>query len=485
MAKIKTFFRKLADKYRNSNIVFKASIWFIAVTVIDKSISVLTQPFVNRILTVEEVGVYGVFQAWYLIMTVVATFNLFGGVLEVYLTKDKENTNRFVSSLSFLSLVISLTVFGIVAIFINPISTFLGLKPLYIVIMFLTIIGEMLIQFWAVTKRFQYSYKAYSFLTVGLFLSKSILTVVLSYTFTEDRVLGRVLGLCIPSLVMGIILFITILKKNRPTVSYWKKALLFNLPLIPHYLCTILLSSSDRFMLEKLSTLTDTGLYTVAYSFSSLSLIVFTAINNAFNPYSMKCIKNGEYKSLSKSTNIVIVFSILFSIILIYLAPEGLYILGGQKYMAALNIIPILVLGIFFSSFYFIFSNVEFVYEKNKMVFPITFLGAAINILLNYFWIPMYGYTAAAYTTLIGYLFIALCHYIVSVIILKKNIYNIWFILGALLVFTGLSFLGLVLYEVHFAIRLSAAGLVIVAFIVFGVLYRKRLFSKNHSEEQK
>ena len=49
----------IRNKYSRLNKITKASIWFIAVTLIDKAIGVLTQPFVNRILSVEEVGAFG------------------------------------------------------------------------------------------------------------------------------------------------------------------------------------------------------------------------------------------------------------------------------------------------------------------------------------------------------------------------------------------------------------------------------------------
>ncbi len=479
MTRIRSFFGGLINKYKSANLVLKASVWFLAITVIDKSISVLTQPIINRILTESEVGTYGVFQSWYLILSIVATFNLFGGVLEVYITKNKEMARKISNSLACLSLIICTVSFGIISIFINPLSSFLGLKPSYIFLMFGMIIGESLFQFWAVPKRFAYSYKTYSFVTVGVFATKSLLTILLAYLFVSDRVLGRILGLCLPSLIAGVTLFIISLKKDKAGVSLWKTAIKFNLPLLPHYLCTVLLSSSDRFMIEKLVGINETGLYTVCYSFASLCLIVFTALNNAYNPFSMKCIKNKEYDKLSSSTNVLVVFSILFSLLLIYFAPEGIYIIGGPNYSTTLSIVPILVVGIFFSSFYFIFSNIEFVHEKVRFVFPITLFGAVLNILLNYFLLPIYGYKVAAYTTFLGYFVIALLHYIVSWFILKRNIYNMPFIIISLLIFIGLSFLAMYLYTVHFAIRLSVAFVILASFILLAI-FRKKLFKHKN-----
>jgi O-antigen/teichoic acid export membrane protein len=191
--------KKFIQRYKDSDVMFKASIWFVLVTVINNATSLLTQPFVNRILSVEEVGVYGVYLTWNSILSILATFNLCFGVLEVLITKNKEDSDNIVSSLSTLSFTIWLCFFALIFLFINPISEWLGLKPIYIFVLALTVWGDTMVQFWCVKKRFFYTYRQYSVLMVSLFVTKSLMSVSMAYFF-EDRVLGRVLGMCLPPL---------------------------------------------------------------------------------------------------------------------------------------------------------------------------------------------------------------------------------------------------------------------------------------------
>lgn len=51
-------------------------------------------------------------------------------------------------------------------------------------------------------------------------------------------------------------------------------------------------------------------------------------------------------------------------------------------------------------------------------------VAAIINIVLNYIFIPIYGYLAAAYTTMVGYLFLLIFHWIVVKLIFKHPIFN-------------------------------------------------------------
>ena len=478
--------KKLIQKYKDSDVVFKASIWFVLVTVINNAASLLTQPIVNRILSVEEVGVYGVYLTWSSILSILSTFNLCYGVLEVLITKDKADSDNIVSSLSTVSSIIWTVFFALVFIFIGPISALLKLKPIYIVILALTVWADAMVQFWCVKKRFFYLYRQYSALMVALFVTKSALSVTLAYLIADDRVLGRVLGMCLPPLFAAVVLYVSSLKRTglRGITKYWKRGINFNIPLIPHYLSSILLASSDKIMIQHLSDETSLGFYSLAYTFSGLALIVFTAVNNAYTPIAYELIRAENYKELSKKTKPIIFIAVAFSVLLMLMAPEGIYIIGGEEYMSCLEIVPVLVLGIFFSSFYFIFSNIEFVYERTKLVFPITLLGAGLNIVLNYLLIPKMGYGAAAYTTLISYIVVALCHYLATLFIIKRNAYpmgTICLYLGALI---GATLLMPLIYQIHFLLRYLIVLLAVAALGFVLLRGRRPAGNKNGGNDE-
>ena len=123
--------RKLIGSYRSADVMMKATVWFTAVTLMNRGVSLLTQPLVNRLLSVEEVGLVSVYTTWSSIFSILATFNLFCGVLEVQITKNREDTRQIVGSLASLSCVIFAVFFALIGIFVQPISAFLELKPNY------------------------------------------------------------------------------------------------------------------------------------------------------------------------------------------------------------------------------------------------------------------------------------------------------------------------------------------------------------------
>ena len=72
----------------------------------------------------------------------------------------------------------------------------------------------------------------------------------------------------------------------------------------------------------------------------------------------------------------------------------------------------------YFESRYF---DTEYFFGETYVISLGTFIAAIVNIGLNRIFIPIYGYIAAAYTTLIGYALMLIYHYCIVRFKLKKD----------------------------------------------------------------
>jgi O-antigen/teichoic acid export membrane protein len=86
------------------------------------------------------------------------------------------------------------------------------------------------------------------------------------------------------------------------------------------------------------------------------------------------------------------------------MAPTVIRILAAPEYFEAWRVVQIVGLGMCFYSFHQFFITGAFI--KNKTWFlPISYtLSAGINIALNWYFLPKYGYFAAAWNTVLTYL---------------------------------------------------------------------------------
>ena len=103
------------------------------------------------------------------------------------------------------------------------------------------------------------------------------------------------------------------------------------------------------------------------------------------------------------------------------ISPEIINILGTTDYKEAVCIIPVVALGVFYTFIYDFYASIEFYFGATEYVMYASVVGAVLNIILNVIFIPIFGYVAAAYTTLSCYMIFMIMHYVFSYKVLKEQ----------------------------------------------------------------
>ncbi len=137
------------------------------------------------------------------------------------------------------------------------------------------------------------------------------------------------------------------------------------------------------------------------------------------------------------------------------------------------------------------FINIEFYYEKKYLLVVAAIFAAVLNIGLNFWLIPIYGYVAAGYTTLISYFVFAVSNYLTVLFMMKKskienNIFNIPLMLAVLVVFIAIGFLAMFLYN-YSIIRYVIIGVVLIAILAGSkwiIKFFKNMFKKQEGQNE-
>lgn len=473
-------FRRICDKYKSLAEPVKASLWFLICGFLHKGIAFLTTPIYTRLMTEEEFGRANIYISWFNIITIIATLQLAAGVYMRGLVKHEEDADAFSSALLSLSTVCTLVFTAVYFVFHGVINEFTGLSVYLMVLMVVEMLCTVAYQFWSNRERVEFRYKKLVVLMVVYTVLRPIAGVIGVLLADEGhQVEGRVTATTLVCLLLFGGLFVSILKKGKRLFhrGYWKYALLFNIPLIPHYLSQILLSQSDRIMIEKFCTEADVAYYSVAYALATVMLIFNSAVSSTMTPWLYRMIKEQNYKRLKEISYIVLIAIAGINLVMVAMGPELLKIVAPENYGAAVWVIPPVTASVYFMFLYDLFAAFEYYYSHTKLVSVATVLGAGLNILLNAIFIPMYGFVAAGYTTLACYIIYAIAHYVFMrrVAVLHMDgyrVYNAGIIAFIGLVFVALSGLMLAVYEVPLVRYLLLALLVGVV-----VLFRKKLIA--------
>lgn len=400
----------------------KASIWFVIASIIQKGISFLTTPIFTRIMTTSEYGTFSVYQSWYSMIFIFTSLNLAGGVFNNGMTKYPEKRSEFVSSLLGLTTAITIAFFCLYLFLQESINHLFGLDTLYVMFMFLQLLFEPAYLLWSAKQRYEYKYRSLVIVSILIaFLTPAI--GVVCVLLARDKALARVVSSVLTQVCIYIIIYISVFIKGKKFFDkvFWKYALCFNIPLIPHYLSMTVLNQSDRLMIQHFCGNEFVAIYSVAYSISMLMTIVSSAINNSFIPFIYKKMRSEEYNQIRRVSFLLLILMAILSIVPVFLGPELISIIATESYNEAKWIIPPVACAVFFIFLYNIFGTIEFYYEKNHFIMIASIIGAVLNVVLNYIFIPIFGFTAAGYTTLFCYVLFAIFHYLFAHRILIDN----------------------------------------------------------------
>jgi len=463
-------------RYSSLNEGFKASLWFVICNFVQKGISMLSVPIFTRLLTTEQYGIYTVFQSWYSIITIFATLNLYSGIFNVGMSKYEEDSDGYLISLQSLCTLITGSLFVIYTTNTSFWNSLFGLSSIFMYAMFVELFFAPAFTFWSAKERYNYRYKRLILATVIFSIGSPLLGViaVLNTTYKSE---ARIISYVFVQATIGLFFYIynATRAKKILNMKYWKYALSFNIPLVPHYLSQIILSQSDRLMINSMVGATQAAIYSVTYNVSSLMQLVINAINSSFIPYTYSMLKKKQYKEIAVSANGIIALVAVATMGFMLMGPEIISAFAPKSYYEAIWAMPPVSAAIFFMFQYPLYGNVEFYFGENKFVTLASVGGAILNIILNWLLIPIFGYIVAGYTTLVCYILYAVGHYIIMKIVLKKHnimsdIYDIKFILICSVAVIGFMILTIVVYHVTI-IRYS----ILITGIVSVIFCRQRI----------
>ena len=484
MSKVKQFF----EKYATLKTGVKAALWFTVCNLLQKGIAMITMPIFTRLLTTEQYGVLTIYNSWYSVISIIVTLILAGGIINSGRTKSPERRNEFISAMQGLSTVVTIVFFAVYLCAHNFFNNLFDLSTLFVLTMFLQLLFEPAYLFWAQRQRYEYRYK--SLVAVTLFTAAaSPICAVLAILHTEYKVEARIISFALVNACVGLIFYIIQLYRGKKLFvkDFWKFALAFNLPLVPHYLSQIVLGQSDRIMIEKLTGLSDAALYGVAYNIAATVTIFVNAINNSFVPSLYQNMKKGSYGDIRKTADMLCLFMAAVISIFMLLGPEGIAILAAPEYSAAKWVFPPVAASVFFVYIYALFINIEFYFEKTQYVMLVSVAAALLNIGLNYIFIQKYGYIAAAYTTVFCYILFSVGHYLLYKMITKrKGINEAVFDGKRILIYSlgvcGATALSLLLYN-HTLIRYGVIAVIGVLALI-NIKKLTELFKKVFTKEK-
>lgn len=467
----------LKNKYCNISKPAKASLWFAVANILRKGIQFLVVPLYTRLMTTEQYGEYSVFFSWQDIIRVFATLMLFNYVFNNGMIKYANDKNNFIASLVGISTSLTIGCMLLYFAFSHLLNEIIGIPKYLMALMFVEFLFMSSFEYWCSEHKFCFEYKSVVIASVIMSALTPIVAIILMF-YSQERGQAAIIARLLVTICVYIGPFIIVNKRSHAYFNkeYWQFVLKFSIPLIPHHLSFILLQQSDRVMINSICGASDAGIYSLAYSIAMVLLIFNDAILMSYNSWLYQKIKEGSLKEIRNVATWLVILVAVLNCLMMLIAPEGMKILGTKEYFQAVYAIAPVAAGVFFMFLYNLFVGVEYYYEKTNLVTIATVTAVIFNIFSNIILIPRFGFVAAAYTTLVGYIIMAAMHYVFMKKVQQDNISEGSFYNIKLFVAVACIILGFMLVSVFLIEMVLVRYLLIISILILCFFNKKGLF---------
>ena len=276
----------------------------------------------------------------------------------------------------------------------------------YIIVVALTlpfcIIHEYFLNFFIATKNFLK-------FNIFMFMIPNILFLGLLMVF-PITIENQHLTLLFYSLSITITVFIElffVFKKHEKTAIEQlssRKILQFSSPMMLSSLMLFLLNWTDVFMLGSMTSEEEVGIYNIAYKLASLSMLIIISMNVVLAPKIAQLYKSKKIEELhsviKKATRLVI---ILTAPLVLFLIVFSDFVLGlfGSNFIEGKMALIIISLGVMINVSTGNVDQVLNMTNNQKILKNITVFGFFLNVILNYWLIPIYGINGSAAASLV------------------------------------------------------------------------------------
>lgn len=433
------------DKKKDSRLTVKTALLNTVANMISLVVGMVMVPIIARVISEEELGIASTFLATRNSLVILATLAVYAFVNRAMLEFEKEKKDYIFSITCFCMVTVGL-VFLISLPFRGFLQEALALDDFLYYWLFISCLGFALYSIGDYYCIFHNKSLIIFFIVLCSGPVAQFLSVGLAFVMPENKYIGRVLGLDATYIVVAIVLLVWLLfsGKHKFRKSYITRTLKFTVPVIPHLLSQMVLTQCDLMMITAMVGEAESGIYSMAHTVGFLAFTVMSQLMAAWSPWVYRRLQEKDTESIRANSGFMILLGMYLTIGLLTISPELIRIFLTDAYLPCIYIVPPLVVAMFFQFIYLFFYDLEYYYKKPQWIACASVAAAVLNLVLNFIFIPRFGYIAACYTTVASYFVLLLMNYLFAGKLGANQVYDIRQILvnsAGVVLYTVLMFL--------------------------------------------
>jgi O-antigen/teichoic acid export membrane protein len=383
--------------------LYRLSGGYFATTIINQALPFLILPVLTRYLSPAEYGSFALFYFYLTVSNALSGLSITNFISKIFFTSDKKqiagiigNSILIVGVFSFITLIIILILYSFFQFYLNLPLLWLVLIPFtsFAIIVFAMGLNVLL------NSKKVLLFSKHQVGNTAINLGISLLLVVVLLRNWEGRAMGIIFSYFISALIS-----LYYLNKNDFVSFTISKNQINNIlkvviPLTPNAVQSVVISQAGMFFIQYYFTRELLGLYSIGFQLAALIYLLVSTLSMSWSPYLYEQMANGDKINKQYLTRLFYaLFGILFigALFINLISLPVLKIMTTPEYYAANEFVPWLTLGFFFQGLYLLFYPVLIYNNKQQYISLVSFVNMLIMIILNIWFIKLFGHIGVAY----------------------------------------------------------------------------------------
>lgn len=398
--------------------IISSTIFYSIGEIVPRVLAFLLMPILTKYLSPADYGITSYTTTIMTFVFVIASLSLNTFLLRnYYLEKTEESKKEIIGGIFVFICLFNLALLVIqMVIFPFAIASFKINIPFYP--FFLLAIINNFFDVIAIIPLVLYRIKENPRAFIILSLSKVILQFILTYFLVvhmREGLLGSYMARLYINVPFAFIYFFIIYKNGIFVLSLEKikAALIFSLPLLPASLSYLIVSVSDRIILERFISLRDLGIYSVAFTLSLALNIVIQSLYKTFEQIIFKRFNDVDFDVLNlKLFKLFSIFVICGGFTISIFSREIFMMAASKSFYEGYRLMPTMVIAVIISGLNTYTGTLLIAANKRKLVAVLTTISAVVCIIFNFVFVPLLGYWGSLYATIFAVSIITIVSYI-------------------------------------------------------------------------
>ncbi|TDB38781.1 MAG: hypothetical protein D9V44_03590 [Actinobacteria bacterium] len=376
--------------------------------------SLITVPLFTRLIAREDYGNFSLISSAISLVAVIVTQWVNGSIVRFYWTYEKEGRADDYVATSIWSvtgaLVTAALVCGAVVMLVGKSISpgLMHLIPIGLASLAVNYLSDSLLQILRAANKST----GYALLSVA----KTLVGTAFSVWFVAGPRLGAwgiLAGVVLGNLIVTPFGLWMTAKQGSLSPKHVRKDVLaqfasYGLPLVPAAMSSWALVLADRYVIGALRGAGEVGLYSTAYTLGDkiMNLIIMPLMITMGPVMVMTFEKNGQELAQQVQTQFTRYYAMVtFPIIagMSAVTYQFFQVFVGPSYREAYAVLPIVMVGVMGYGLVQIAANGVALHKRSTIIMTNTVAAAAINVASNLYFVPKFGYIAAALNTVLAY----------------------------------------------------------------------------------